>query len=178
MPATYQLIASNTLSSAAASVTFSSIPATYTDLVVRISARSDRSGSNVDVIFFRFNGISTTVYSDTAINGTGAVADNGRSTNATTMFNSGYFAIPAATSTSSTFSSMEIYIPSYGVSQNKPLSGFSVSENNSASSGAFITADAGLWRSTATISSIEFSLNTGPNFVSGSSFFLYGIKNS
>ena len=49
MPATYTLIASNTLSSAAASVTFSAIPATYTDLVLRYSARSD--GASVDDYF-------------------------------------------------------------------------------------------------------------------------------
>jgi hypothetical protein len=79
--------------------------------------------------------------------------------------------------TANTFSNSEIYIPSYTISQNKPISGFFVTENNStAADAASINTAAQLWRNTAAITSITFT--AGSNFVSGSSFYLYGIKNS
>ena len=75
--------------------------------------------------------------------------------------------------TSNTFATAEIYIPSYRVSQHKQISMDSATENNATT--AYRAVDAGLWRSTAAITSIELD---GSNFVSGSSFYLYGIKNS
>ena len=73
MPATYTLIASNTLSSSAASVTFSAIPATYTDLVLRWSSRTDNA-SVVDVVLLEFNASGGTAYSTRRIIGTGSAA--------------------------------------------------------------------------------------------------------
>jgi hypothetical protein len=76
-----------------------------------------------------------------------------------------------------TFGSAEIYIPSYTASQNKPLSTFGVVENNSAAGGdTEIDAWANLYRDTAAISSI--AINARATFAAGSSFYLYGIKNS
>jgi len=173
MANTYQLIASNTLGSSAASVTFSSIPATYTDLVVRCSTRSD----TVDVS----NTINITLSSDTASNysrtqitGDGSAASSGRSSNQSVL---PFLSSAAASLTSNTFGTFELYIPSYTASQNKPLSGFAVTESNSASD-ARIYGAAYLWRNTSAVSSIKFELSGSNNFVSGSSFFLYGIKNS
>ncbi len=75
MPATYTLINSNVLTSSAASVTFSAIPATYTDLVIRCSGRSDSSFSAVLDLYLSFNG-STATYSRTQIRGYGSTADS------------------------------------------------------------------------------------------------------
>ena len=174
MPATYTLIASNTLSSAAASVTFSAIPATYTDLVLRVSARSDFNGG--DAINFQYNNDATTKYSVTTIEGGfGTTPYSNRTTNDTQLR---YTVIPTITDTSNTFSSVEMYIPSYTVAQNKPSSTFNVYENNSTTSFA-VGGWANLYRSTTAISSIKcFLVQSGASFVSGSSFFLYGIKNS
>jgi hypothetical protein len=73
-----------------------------------------------------------------------------------------------------TFNSVEIYIPSYTASQNKPFNTFGVVENNSAAGGdTEIDAWANLYRDTAAISSI--AINAYVNFVSGSSFYLYGL---
>ena len=172
--ATYTLIDSEILTGSQASVTFSSIPATFTDLVVRVSARTD-FGSLVDTIEIKFNG-ATTNYSDTNIN-TNSSSGSGGSTRATGAARiNGFRAAVGSTATSSTFSSAEFYIPSYTASQNKPMSEFNVSENNDAT--AYISAVAGLWRDTAAITSIGLTPLNGPNFVSGSSFYLYGISNA
>ena len=172
MPTTYTLIASNTLSSSAATVTFSAIPNTFTDLVLKWSARSDRTGNDVNAIRIRFNS-TTSLYSSTELWNIGGSA--GSSRNSSTSSISG-MPTTAADATSNTFASGEIYLPSYLVSQNKPLSGFNAAENNSSSSYQ-INAVAGLWRYTNAITDVEFA-SSGFNFVSGSSFFLYGIKNS
>jgi hypothetical protein len=172
MPATYTLIASNTLSSSAASVTFSSIPGTYTDLVFRFSARHDGATTSPLTTRVTLNG-TTTNYSDTRLLGESTGASSGRSTGLAYLnFNGGI--VPGG-ATSNTFSNAEIYIPSYTVSQNKTVSYETGCENNSTL--ALNGAIAGLWSNTATITSIAFAIATG-NFVSGSSFFLYGIKNS
>ena len=174
MPATYTLISSNVLSSSAASVTFSSIPATYTDLVLRISGRT--TGAAVfDNLGIQFNGSATAVYSDTTLRGAGAGgADSVRDSNysAVLFYNSS----SSGGSTSNTFGNAEIYIPSYTVSQNKPVGGFGVSETNATT--AYMSAGAFLWRNTAAITSLAITSDNGQSFVSGSSFYLYGISNA
>ena len=168
--ATYTLISSNVLTTTAASVTFSAIPATYTDLVVRVSARSDRANTQDD-IRITFNS-TTTNYSYTYLRGNGsAVVSSSVNSDPWTWFGN----IDAANATSGTFSNGELYIPSYTVSQNKPASAIMAMEDNATT--AFMTANANLWRNTAAISSINFALGFG-NFVSGSSFYLYGISNA
>ena len=169
MATTYTLINSNVLSSSASSVTFSSIPATYTDLVLRWSARQTfaaiTNGGGV-----RFNGLSTTIYSQTEIIGDGSSASTSSGSNNDQIPTS----TPGSSATSNTFSNNELYIPNYLVNANKPVSVFMVSENNATT--ARIVAEAGLFRSTGAINSI--TINAGFDFVSGSSFYLYGISNA
>ena len=64
MPNTYEPIATNTLGSAASSVTFSSIPSTYTDLIVVMNYANSTGLADV---FFRFNGDTGSNYSDTIL---------------------------------------------------------------------------------------------------------------
>jgi hypothetical protein len=177
MPNTYTLIASNTLSTSAASVTFSSIPATFTDLVLKFSVRSTGGSNAFDHINVTFNGDTATNYSRTYLSGDGAAASSARSTSAS-LFGM-LQASDGATATSNTFSNGDLYIPSYTASQNKPISQDSAQENNSTT--AFRVANAGLWRNTAAITSITLAVGGSggsTDFVSGSSFYLYGIKNS
>ena len=179
MANTYTLIASQTLGTTAASVTFSSIPSTYTDLVLKWSARSDaNSGSGIDTISIKYNGVSGTSYSRTGLrgNGGGGVAASSSQTS------SGYFQLGQAqddsSATANTFSSGEIYIPSYTASQNKPVNAFYAQENNIST--AYLWTQALLFSDTSVVSSILVQSGTlgNSNFVSGSSFYLYGIKNS
>lgn len=169
MPSTYTLISSNVLSSSAASVTFSAIPSTYTDLVLRMSVAST---GVIDGIL-RFNGSSASNYSRTYLQGNGASTLNARSTNSSFIGLQDLYRNNG--NTANTFSNCEIYIPSYTVSQSKPISAILADESNNTT--ANITIIAGLFRDNTAISSFSISPNSG-DFVSGSSFYLYGIKNS
>lgn len=174
MANTYTLIASNVLSASAASVTFSAIPATYTDLVVRITGRCDR-GATRSNLGIKLNS-ATTNYSDTYVgtNTSGAAFSGRVAIGALTYQFIGI--IPAANATANTFGSAEYYLPNYAGSANKAASTFGVYENNSTTD-AQILAMADLYSSTTAITSLEV-VDTQGNFVSGSSFYLYGIKNS
>ena len=173
MANTYTLISSNVLSSSAASVTFSAIPSTYTDLVLRVSARSTY-GYPRDYCQIQFNGSTSTLYSHTMLEGFdgSAISERGNGNSEITQFG-----VPGNTTTANTFGSLEIYIPNYTASINKTVSISGVTENNS-TTGAETKALAGLWRNTATITSILFASTNASSLVAGSSFYLYGIKNS
>jgi hypothetical protein len=168
MASTYTLISSNVLSSAAASVTFSAIPSTYTDLVLRWSVRS--TSTPVVRLSIKPNS-DTSSLSWTRIQGNGATASS--STTADVQWLGG--AISGSSDTANTFGSGELYIPNYTVAQNKPASAIGVSENNATT--AYVEAFANLWQSTTVISSLLIAA-TGGNLNTGSSFYLYGIKNS
>lgn len=178
MANTYSLIASNTFTSSATTITFSSIPATYTDLLVRVAARTDAATVTDSIFSVRLNADATTLYSDTVAYGNGAAAASTRASATATMYNGTQ---PAAGAVSNTFGNAEIYFPSYTASQSKVISTFSASESNVANATAWFWngADAGLYRSNTAISSITIgAYASGANFISGSSFYLYGIKNS
>ena len=170
MANTYTLIASSTVGSGgAASIEFTSIPATYTDLVVLASLRSTRGGGNVADIRAEFNG-STTGYTAIRLFGDGSSASSG--TSLASLGN-------AADQTANTFSSHYFYIPNYTSSNNKSFSLDSAQENNA--TGAYVTMSAYLWSNTAAITSIlirDFSDGNTNNLVQYSTAYLYGIKNS
>jgi hypothetical protein len=172
MPSSRFLISSQTLGSAAATVTFSSIPATYTDLVLRISNRSTAAGTVLASALI-FNSSSTANYSSTILEGNGTSGSSFRMTSDTQAYT---YDINAADSTSNTFSSGEIYVPNYAGTVAKPFGVFGTSENNDAFSR--IRASANLWGLTDAITSITIQMYGGSNFATGSSFYLYGIKNS
>jgi hypothetical protein len=173
MPAaTYKLIAKSTLSSNSNVVTFSSIPDTFTDLALRISTR-DTALSSFNDLQIRFNGDTATNYSYTFAMG------NGAGTSSSIFSSQTYGAIYtlADSAAANNFASSEIYIPSYKANQFKPFGVTSSAETPATT--AYILAYAELWRNTAAITSIELKImGGGSDFKSGSSFFLYGIKNS
>jgi len=175
MANTYALIKGETIVANTTSYTFSAIPSTYTDLCLRLSLRGDQANYS-EIILLEFNGSSAANYSYTAIRSNSDTPDSVRGSGQT-YGRVGY--ANSGNSTANTFGNAEIYIPSYTVSQNKPLSGIGMSENNSTTAGeAWITPYATLWSQTAAISSIKVSPINGPNWVAGSSFYLYGIKNT
>ena len=171
MPVTYNLIASNTLSSAAASVTFSAIPGTYTDLVLRWTARSSAAATAV-AIYAKLN-TSTGVYSYTTVGVDNNSIVNDRGSN---QSNNDIGRFTADSATSNTFGTGELYLPNYAGTTQKPMSAISNAENNS-STVYRIRAFAALANVTSAVTAIELSTSSG-DFMSGSSFFLYGIKNS
>lgn len=167
MPNTYTLIASSTVgATSVASIDFSSIPSTYTDLLLKVSAR--QSTGDVAYAAFRFNGsTSSFTYRSIEGNGSSAASYNG-TTGAYGITNtSGY--------TANSFNNIEIYIPNYASSNYKSYSSDSVTESNTGT--VYMDLIAGLWSNTAAINQVTLYPNTG-NFVQYSSFYLYGIKNS
>ena len=159
-----------TLSSSAASVTFSNIPQNYTDLKLVISPRSD-GGTTANDGRMTFNG-SASGYSSRLLYGLGSGTPSSASNSGTYMY-----WINSTNSnglTASTFSNTEIYIPNYTSSNQKSVSCDTVTENNGTYGAQLLTA--GLWTGTSAITSISFSLDYG-NFVSNSTFTLYGISN-
>ena len=173
MAITYTLIASSTLGSSAATVNFSNIPNTFTDLIAKFSVRATDAS---DWMIVKLNNITTTTYSETWLRGTGSAASSARQ-DFTNYYggNGNDLLINLSGSTSNTFTNGEMYIPSYTANANKSTSFFMATENNATA--ANMTALAGIWRNTAVINQIEFD-TAGTSFTAGSSFFLYGIKNS
>jgi hypothetical protein len=175
MATTYQLISSNVFSSSATSITFSSIPSTYTDLLIKCTTRTDQPGM-IDLLICTFNGSSAGNYAYTAIRSTSGSVDAVKG-NSQTYLRLGY--IDGANSTANAFASTEFYIPSYALTQPKQVRSSSVSETNGTNTAdSYITPYNGLWTLTNPITSVTISPINGPNFVANSSFYLYGIKNS
>ena len=171
MANTYQLIQAQTLSSTATSVTFSSIPSTYTDLLIKLSVRDARATLAVSDIWFNFNGTGVGAnIGGRYLYGSGSSAANSTiSSNGELGFGTGNGA------TASTFGNAEVYIPDYAGSNYKAISSDSSTETNA--TGGFNLLLAGTWGSTAAITSIAMTPFTSP-FAINSTFYLYGIKNS
>jgi len=165
MAKTYEPIATTTLGSNQTSVTISSIPATYTDLVLIINAKNDTL-TNTEI---RFNGDSASNYSNTALSGNGSSASSSRESNNTSISidNVAYM-------TTGDFSySNIIQIMNYA---NTTTFKTLLARANSAANG--VDAIVGLWRKTPeAITSLTILTTTGTrNFITGSTFTLYGIK--
>jgi hypothetical protein len=161
MPATYDKIATTTLGSAAASVTFSSISGSYTDLVLVTNATLASGGAAN--LWCRFNGDSGANYSTTYLAGNGTVASSARDTSAT----EGWCGRLSSTNITSSIASFQNYANSTTYKTN-------ISRGNDTS--GLVIAYVSLWRSTAAITSIVLTNSSAVKFNSGSTFTLYGIK--
>ena len=174
MPSSRQLISSQVLTSSAATVTFSAIPGTFKDLVLRISARTDQNSTTAFLTYY-LNAGGTGLQSESYLGAGGSTTETGRTSNSNGGIGSGGFiSLSGNTSTSNTFGSAEIYIPSYTASRNKATGNVGMGETNATAIQMGITA--GLWRNTAAVTTIALS-PSGSNFLSGSSFYLYGLAN-
>jgi hypothetical protein len=159
-------------SGGAATIDFTSIPQSYTDLKIVLSARSSESAPGIwDSTKMNFNS-TTTGYSNRYIDGTGASVSSGSDALGAGISWSGD--IPDSQVTASVFGNIEIDIPNYTSANNKSYSSNAVMENNGTT--VAMAMIAGLWSNTAAITSISFSLTTG-NFVQYSTATLYGVAN-
>ena len=161
MPKTYDPIATQTLGSAAASVTFSSISQAYTDLVL-IFQGSTIANARVDIRVGNGSLDTGTNYSNTEILGT-TTAQSIRLSNTNTM--QGMFdAVGTATDQ---VNSITNFLNYSNTTTNKTVLGRSNAPQG-------VSAYVGLWRSSVAINII--SLIPTSNFATGSTFTLYGIK--
>jgi len=169
MATTFELISSVTVGAGgAASIDFTSIPTTYTDLCVKLSSRA-ASGGAVDVLI-QFNTDTTSGnYSQRQLQGNGASVSSGTGNQQSATSN-------GASDTASTFASSEIYVPNYLSATTKSFATDSVTENNGTT--AYATLRAGLWSGTAAINAIKLTHNGGTSFAQYSTAYIYGVKNA
>jgi len=161
---TYTPIATNTLGSAAASYTFSSIPSTYTDLVLVMNTK----GSTSNYCQLRFNGDTGTNYSRTDLKGNGSTAASSRDSNRSIID----IASNATNDTSNFNTNIILHIMNYA---NTTTYKTAISRANNAATGT--DAIVVLWRSTSAINSIYIAVNTG-NLEVGTTLTLYGIASA
>ncbi len=152
---TYEAIATQTLGSAAASVTFSSIPGTYTDLVLIFNGTGSTGGN----VTFQFNGDTSTNYSATILYGDGSSAGSVRVSNQSSM-NIG------SVGTGFTTDILNVMNYSNATTYKTAVGRFSRPDE--------VGSKVGLWRSTSAITSIVVGKSSG-TYDTGSSFSLYGI---
>ena len=152
----------------AASVLFSNIPQTFTDLKLVISGRSSSSAPS---FYFLFNMDGGTTYSNTTLRGNGSAAASVRLSSSTFIrFDSGG---NGSDSTANTFNNAELYMPNYASSNFKSFTMDSVAETNSAGFAFANILGAGLWRNSAAVTSVYVSFDG--TLQQHSTFSLYGI---
>jgi hypothetical protein len=166
MANTYEAIATQTLSSAAASVTFSSIPSTYTDLVIVGSVLAVGSAS----VDFQFNGNTASNYSYIVLDGDGSTASSNKQSPTTSIQFAGW---SSNLNSSTNPSTMIAHIMNYSNTTTYKTALVRSMALGSASS--CVDAFVGTWRQTAAITSILIE-GSGTNLATGTTFSLYGIK--
>jgi hypothetical protein len=167
----YDSIATTTLGSAQTTITFSSIPSTYTHLQIRGIARATGSFTNADGLI-RFNSDTGANYAHHALYGDGANV----TTTAGTSTTSGRFARNAQianNNTASCFSAFVVDILDYANASKyktvRTLVGYD------ANGSGISELESSLWQSTSAVTQIDLTTDGG-NFAQYSSFALYGIK--
>ena len=161
MAKTYEPIATQTLGSAQSSYAFTSIPSTYTDLVL-VAMVANSAGSFYETQV-RCNSDSGTNYSFTALYGDGTSAASSRNSNGNR--------IPVGWNTNAPFVPTIINFQNYANSTTYKTVISRASDTNNR-----VSANVGLWRNTAAITRIDVLCEAGANFITGSTFTLYGIK--
>jgi hypothetical protein len=165
MSANYVLLEKVTVGASVSSVTFNNIPQTgYTDLVVKMSVRNSNASNSAQV----FTSVNGSAGSSRVLRGSGSAASS--FTDGTLIETA---RASAASSTSNTFSNIELYFPNYASAIAHSISSDGVSEDNSST--AYAELAAGLTTSTAAITSLTFDCGGSGNFVQYSTFYLYGI---
>jgi hypothetical protein len=152
------------------SITFSSIPQTYTDLIIKISARASTGTQSAPTLMSINGNTSNLTFKRIQGGGSGAViSQSGSGTSGV-----GGIFTTGSDFTANVFGSGEVYIPNYTSNNYKSYSIDSTNENNG--TGSYMSMVAGLWSDTAAITSLTFTQEDG-NTANGSTFYLYGISN-
>jgi hypothetical protein len=165
----YDSIATTTLATSTASITFSSIPQTYRHLQIRGIMRTDRALVR-DQLRMQLNSDTGSNYVAHYLAGDGASVVAAANTGLPFMNNN---SVPGATATASTFGAVVIDILDYtSTNKNTTVRLFNgVDMNNS---NGYIELDSGLWLNTAAITSINIAAIA--NLVQYTQLALYGVK--
>ena len=156
-------IATTTLGSAAADITFSGISSAYTDLRVVLVNVGGTSGCRL-----QFNSDTGSNYSTTNLSGDGNNAASARATN-NDRISLDYWGMSATTPSMYT---ADIF--SYAGSTFKTVLGTAAEDYNGGASAGSASVRVGLWRSTAAITTVKL-FTVGTAFQAGTTATLYGI---
>jgi hypothetical protein len=170
MPATYEPIATTTLGSAAATITFSSVPNTYTDLRLILNWSGTNVSSSV-LPLLRFNSDTSTLYSSTFIFANGSTASSTVSPNDISIKLAGN--VYPSSPTIPALTIVDIF--SYAGSTFKTILATTSADNNGS---GFQFDGVGIYRSTNVVNTINIVLNGNGNYAIGTTATLYGIKNA
>jgi hypothetical protein len=164
----YELIESRILTTAASTITFSSIPANYKHLQIRGILRSNRSDT-WSAYGLRVNNDSGNNYARHTLFGDRSSVSSGSSTSTSAALDNG---LPAANATANYFVPFVADFLDYSnTSKNKTMRFLYQYELN----GASIYLSSALWQNTNAINQISVYDQIG-SFVAGSRISLYGIK--
>jgi hypothetical protein len=162
---TYTPLATVTLASAVSTVSFSSIPATYRDLILITNIRTTKSATS-DAVFVRANSDSGSNYTRVGMFG------NGSTTGSFTGTESGYYlAVTGNTATSGVFDMNILQIMDYSAADKHKTALLRESENQITT----VLAEAQRWANTNAITTLTVVPQTGPNLAAGSTLSLYGV---
>jgi hypothetical protein len=177
MATTYTLISSTTVGSGGVSdITLSSIPATYSDLCILLSLRSGRN-EVADNLRCQLNGDTNSGnYEYVQLYGTSGSITTTKSNGTQNFTRVGI--MNSATSTSSIFSNLTIYIPEYTSSYYKTFSSLTANENNESGADKYVQSTINLWRSTSAITSIKLFSENSATILQHGTVHLYGISNA
>jgi hypothetical protein len=162
----------------AASIDFTSIPSTYTDLLVKMSLRSSNADGFTGSATMRLNANSGANYSFRTLFAATATPASGNGSAGTSVTVGGTV---GSSLTANTFNNAEIYLPNYAGSTNKSFTVDTVSENNASTDFTYqLMMIAGLWSQTTAINQITIYSGTvgSTNFLQYSTATLYGISKS
>jgi hypothetical protein len=177
MPSTYEPIATQTLGSAATTVTFSSISGSFTDLVIVASIQSTASANADTRCWLRFNNDSATNYSTTYLLGNGIAASSARDTTRAQVDN------VTTISTTPQFTPVIYNVMNYSNATTYKTALQRSGQNNNTSGGGggggiLMGAAVSLWRSTSAITRVDLTCAVNGQFATGSTFTLYGVKSA
>jgi len=165
---TYELISSQTVSNGTtATISFTSIPSTYTDIVLMFNGGGESGGGNVQV---KVNNDTGATYSFTLFRGSGSAASGDRESNFSGYFRWGAYATPS----SGVYSTFDVahFMDYSNTTTYKTV----VMRANNAQGGCDATV--GLWQSTSAINRLDITLPSPSYFKNGSTFRLYGIASA
>lgn len=172
-PSSYESIATATGTGSNFSITFSSIPSTYTHLQIRLVANGSFTSSSIaGTIQMRFNSDTGSNYTRHALSGNGATATATGASGSISFFNLGI--IPYGSTYSDIYGALIIDIDDYAnTSKYKTVRGFGGSDGNGSGN---VRLASGVWQNTNAVTDIELFVSSAITLNTPSTFSLYGIK--
>lgn len=165
---TYDLISSQTIANGTtATISFTSIPSTYTDIILMFNGGGESGGGNVQI---KVNNDTGANYSFTILRGNGSAASSDRESNFSGYFRWGAYATPG----SGSYSTFDVahFLDYSNTTTYKTV----LTRTNNPQSGSDATI--GLWQSTSAINRLDITLPAPSYFMNGSTFRLYGIASA